>query len=255
MDHALHTMVGLARSEAHCKDLRPGIVWQEKSVQGQCVNIQRSNRGVSVRTTISLRLQTALLPLLLAGAPLLVAQEVSPATSQPLQPGDALSVSFSMEPALNGIYYVDEGGRVNLPILGSRSVGTVPPAELKQALVDEYDGQLRNQTVQITWLRRVVVFGAVNVPGLYHVDGTMTLADAIALAGGATPIGKLDGVQIVRNGQVIQDDLPASTLVGQQIYSGDQITVPERSWVSRYAGVLIGATLSAITLVLIATID
>jgi len=174
---------------------------------------------------------------------------------QPLQPGDALQVSFSMEPDLNGIYYVDEGGHVNLPILGSRYVGERPPADLKQSLIVEYDGQLRNQTVQITWMRRIRVFGAVNVPGLYHIDGTMTLADAIALAGGATPIGKLDDVEIIRQGQVVLEGLPASTLVGEQVYSGDQIMVPERSWMSRYAGVIIGATLSAITLVLIATID
>ena len=121
--------------------------------------------------------------------------------------------------------------------------------------MEEYEGQLRNQTVQITWLRRVRVFRAVNVPGLYHVDGTITLADAIALAGGATPIGKLDGVQIVRNGVVVQADLPAQALVGEQLYSGDQIMVPERSWASRYLGVIIGATLSAATLILVATLD
>ncbi len=208
-----------------------------------------------MKTTITRHLLTALLLPFLVGPPPLRAQDVAPGSSQPLQPGDALQVSFSMEPELNGIYSVDESGRVNLPILGSRSVGTLPPAELKQQLVDEYDGQLRNQTVQITWLRRVRVFGAVNVPGLYHIDGTMTLADAIALAGGATPIGKYDGVKIIRGGEVVREDLPASTLVGEQIYSGDQIMVPERSWASRYAGVIIGATLSAVTLLLIATLD
>ena len=83
----------------------------------------------------------------------------------------------------------------------------------------------------------------------------MTLADAVALAGGAAPIGKLAGVQIIRAGAVVQDGLPASTLVGQQVRSGDQIMVPERSWASRYAGVIIGETLSAATLILLATID
>jgi polysaccharide export outer membrane protein len=182
-------------------------------------------------------------------------QDALTITEQPLQPGDALRVSFSMETVLNGIYYVGEDGQVNLPILGSRPATDDPPSELKQRLMEEYDGQLRNQTVQITWLRRVRVFGAVNVPGLYHVDGTMTLADAIALAGGATPIGKLDGVQIVRNGVVVEDDLPAQALVGEQLYSGDQIMVPERSWASRYLGVIIGAALSAATLILVATIN
>jgi len=109
--------------------------------------------------------------------------------------------------------------------------------------------------VQITWSRRVRVFGAVNIPGLYQVDGTMTLADAIALAGGTTPIGKLNGIEIIRNGQTLEDRFSASTLVGEQIHSGDQIMVPERSWASRYAGVIIGATLSAITLVIVATVD
>jgi polysaccharide export outer membrane protein len=184
------------------------------------------------------------------------AQEVAPeGASMPLLPGDGLQISFSMEPELNGLFFVDESGQVLLPILGSRSVGHLSAAELKEELIQEYDQQLRNQTVQINWLRRVRVFGAVNAPGLYHVDGTMSLADAIALAGGATPIGKLDGIQIIRAGQVVQDDLPATTLVEQQVRSGDQIMVPERSWASRYAGVIIGATLSALTLILVATLD
>jgi len=183
------------------------------------------------------------------------AQEPPPGEEQPLQPGDAMQVSFSMETNLNGVYFVDETGRVNLPILGARSVAGVSPSELKAGLLKEYDAQLRNQTVQITWSRRVRVFGAVNIPGLYQVDGTMTLADAIALAGGTTPIGKLDGIEIIRDGQKLDDRFSASTLVGEQIHSGDQIIVPERSWTSRYAGVIIGATLSAITLVLVATIN
>ena len=208
-----------------------------------------------MRTRIAARLGAAMVVLLSTTASQLWSQDALTITEQPLQPGDALRVSFSMETVLNGIYYVGEDGQVNLPILGSRPATDDPPSELKQRLMEEYDGQLRNQTVQITWLRRVRVFGAVNIPGLYHVDGTMTLADAIALAGGATPIGKLDGVKIVRNGVVVKDDLPAHTLVGEQLYSGDQIMVPERSWASRYLGVIIGATLSAATLVLVATLD
>ena len=115
----------------------------------------------------SLFVVTVLPSVLLVCPPEIVAQEaVAAESSQPLQPGDALQVSFSMEPELKGLFYVDGGGQVLLPILEVRAVGDLPASELKEQLVEEYDVHLRNQTVQITWLRRVRVFGAVNVPGL-----------------------------------------------------------------------------------------
>lgn len=165
----------------------------------------------------------------------------------PLAPGDAIRTTFWREPQMNGEYRVDELGSVLLPLLGARSVQGMVPAQLKSQLAIDYGRQLRSpQDVQIVLLRRVRVLGAVKQPGLYLVDPTMNLGDVIALAGGATPNGKLKDIRITRNGRKIRSDLDERTQVGEQLQSGDQILVPERSWFSRQGVFLLAGSISAI---------
>ena len=172
--------------------------------------------------------------------------------AQPLVPGDAIRLSFWREPEYSGDYIVDERGLAVLPLLGQQKITGIPPATLKQRLLQEYGEQLRNQEVQIILLRRVRILGAVQNPGLFHVDPTMTLGDAVALAGGATPQGKLDGIRVFRGGFEIRSDLDTSAPVIDAIRSGDQIIVPERSWLSRNAAVIIGGTISAVGIIVAA---
>ncbi len=166
-------------------------------------------------------------------------------TLEPLEPGDALKLNFWREPELSGQYEIDEAGMTVLPILGARDVTTLPAGELKRRLTDEYNQEIRNQEVQITLLRRVRVLGEVNQPGLYYLDATMTLGDAIALAGSVTGQGKQNDIRIVREGSEVNSNLSLSELALEQVTSGDEILVPERSWFSRYGAILIGATISA----------
>ena len=70
----------------------------------------------------------------------------------------------------------------------------------------------------------------------------MTVADALALAGGTTPQGRSDKVELRRQGEKVPGKLSGRLVIGESsIQSGDQIFVPERSWISRNPGVLIGA--------------
>jgi protein involved in polysaccharide export with SLBB domain len=70
----------------------------------------------------------------------------------------------------------------------------------------------------------------------------MTVADAIALAGGTTPQGKSNKVELRRHGEAVPGNLAGRLRIGESpIRSGDQIYVPERSWISRNPGILIGA--------------
>lgn len=166
----------------------------------------------------------------------------------PLAPGDAIRTTFWREPQMNGEYRVDETGTVVLPLLGARSVRDIPPARLKTELVNDYGRQLRSpDDVQIVLLRRVRVLGAVKTPGLYLVDPTMTLGDVIALAGGATPTGKLKDIRVFRNGREIRSDVNGRSRTGEPLGSGDQILVPERSWFSRQGVFLLAGSISAIS--------
>jgi polysaccharide export outer membrane protein len=166
-----------------------------------------------------------------------------------MAPGDAVRLAFWREPDFNGEYAIDETGFAILPLLGPRNLTALPPSRLKRQLQEDFAAELRNQEVQITLLRRVRILGAVNEPGLYHVDQTMTLADAIALAGGATRDGRLDRIQIYRGGYRLESDYDLRSAIVSQLQSGDQINVPERSWLSRNGIFLIGSLISATAII------
>lgn len=159
-----------------------------------------------------------------------------------LRPGDAVRLKIWREPELSGDFPVNESGVVVLPKLGPRQVVAEHPDSLKRWVVRSYATVLRNPSIEVLLVRRIQVLGAVKNPGLYPVEPTMTVADAIALAGGTTPQGRSDKVELRRQGEKVPGKLSGRLLIGESpIQSGDQIFVPERSWVSRNPGVLIGA--------------
>lgn len=171
---------------------------------------------------------------------------MAPTAPAPLEPGDAIRVTFSREADQSGMFTVDETHSVSLPFLGGRSVEGISPAVLKADLVSAYGQQLRNQTIEIVLLRRVRVLGSVRDPGLYHVDATMSLADMVAQAGGATDEGKLEDIQVIRGSQVMRANVEAGAGAFASLQSGDQVFVPRKSWFARNAVVLVGGTLSAL---------
>ncbi len=167
-----------------------------------------------------------------------------------LRPGDGLRLYFPRDAELNGEYAVDETGAVVLPLLGRRQVADVPCDVLKARLIRELESQLANQAVQVVPFIRVRILGAVNRPGLYAVDGTMTLGDAVALAGGATTSGRLEDVRVIGIGGGMAAHGDNTALLWGRVLSGDQIVVPERSWLARNGAAVAGGTLSALAIVL-----
>lgn len=176
----------------------------------------------------------------------------TPPSSQFLKPGDVVRLRIWREPDMSGDYIVDEAGTVVFPRVGEYFVMDDTDEELQARLLADFRQYLRNPSIEITVLRRVRVIGAVNEPNLYQLDPTMTIADALARAGGATSIGDPDKVRIIRDGEQIAVNLRQNQrLADSQIRSGDQLYVPERSWISRNQG-LVAATLSASVSLIIA---
>lgn len=173
---------------------------------------------------------------LLLGAGPLVAQEAGEVAFHPdgLRPGDYVRVTVWREPDLSGEFQVDARGYATFPKLGTLQVAALPPDSIRPVLLAEYARYLVNPSVEVVPLRRVSVLGAVAKPGLYPVDPTMTLADAVALAGGAAPDGKRDVVELRRGAEVVVAKLDVVTPVGRTpLRSGDQLWVPQRGWLSR----------------------
>jgi protein involved in polysaccharide export with SLBB domain len=203
---------------------------------------------------IATTLASLLLTLALGGRPAM-AQSASASLpemgdSLPLHPGDMIRLRVWREPDLSGDFFVNESGVATLPMIGPVEVTTRPAESLSASIAREFGAFLTHSAIEVAFLRRVQVVGAVQKPGLYHVDPTMTIADALALAGGVAPNGRTDRVEILREGQKLPGSVSGRMLISQSpMRSGDQLYVPERSWISRNPATIL-AGLSAITALL-----
>jgi polysaccharide biosynthesis/export protein len=106
----------------------------------------------------------------------------------------------------------------------------------------------------VTLLRRINVLGEVKNPGLYDVDPTMSLADVMAMAGGVSAEGNSNKIELLRQGEREPVRLTAqSRLADTPLRSGDQLRVPQRSWLSRN-GTVVAAGITAAALVATAVV-
>jgi polysaccharide export outer membrane protein len=172
-----------------------------------------------------------------------------------LGPGDFIQVTIWREPDLSDSVQVDNAGMAVFPKLGPISVTGIRPDSLERLLVHEYTRYLQNPSIRVTVLRRITIWGAVMRPGTYPVDLTMTITDALALAGGPTTEGKSDKVELRRGSTRRMIDLTGvAKRVGElSLRSGDQLVVPRRSWISRNPGIIMGGigTLTSVIYLLV----
>ena len=162
--------------------------------------------------------------------------------------GDLIRLKIWREPDMSGDVAVDEEGMATLPRLGPLRVANLAGDSLKRMLVSSYTKYLRDPAVEVTVLRRITVLGAVRTPNVYHVEPTITVADALALAGGASPEGKVDQVELRRKDRGPAVKLTRGTrLADTPIRSGDELYVPQRSWFSRNAGLVFGGIGTAVS--------
>ena len=166
-----------------------------------------------------------------------------------VRPGDLIRLKIWREPDMSGDIAVDEAGVAALPRLGALSVANLPADSLKRMLIRSYAKYLRDPAIDITVMRRVTVLGEVRTPNVYHVEPTMTVADAVALAGGTTPEGKQNQVELRRRGGGEPVKLSQrSRLADTPLRSGDELYVPQRSWVSRNAGLVVAGVSTTVSL-------
>jgi protein involved in polysaccharide export with SLBB domain len=168
-----------------------------------------------------------------------------------LRPGDVVRVRIWREPDLSGDFMVNESGVVTLPKAGPVHVGGLSVSDLRSAVTAAYEGWLNHSSIEVTLLRRIQVVGAVRTPGLYTVDPTMTVGDALALAGGVTTPGRPHHhVQVVREGKPLNVTLSwESPIVTSPLRPGDQLYVPGRGWFSRNATLIVAAVSATASLV------
>ena len=181
-------------------------------------------------------------------------EQPSPGTTVTLQPGDMVRLKVWREPDLSGDYQVDESGEAVFPKIGPLKVSQLSTDSLKSLLVSTYSVYLRNPAIDVTLLRRVNVLGAVRNPGLYQVDATVTVADVLAMAGGVSSNGNPKKIELLRQGQRLSVQLTEQSRLSESpMRSGDELWVPEKSWLSRNAAV-VAAVITGTAFVIAATV-
>jgi len=166
-----------------------------------------------------------------------------------LFPGDIVRLKIWREPDLSGDYEVNDQGIAVFPKVGAVHVSEITTDSLQHLLISTYSAYLRDPAIEVTPLRRITVLGAVKNPGLYPIDPTMSVADAVALAGGPTPEGNQKKLELIRSGKKQNVTITLHEQVAQTpVRSGDELYVPERSWLSRN-GYVIGAAIGAATVI------
>lgn len=165
-----------------------------------------------------------------------------------LGPGDGLRLRIYREPDLSGEYVVDERGIVVLPKIGEWRVTGIPADSVRGTIRAALQQFLATESIEITPFRRVAVTGAVLKPGLYPVDPSMSVADALILAGGVAPIGRERVVELRVAGAQAGTEISAETRVWDTGAGGTrQLHVPQKPWVQRNGTLLVSLALSTVT--------
>lgn len=135
---------------------------------------------------------------------------------------------------------VNTNGQISLPLIGGVIAGGKTIPELESAVAEKYESTyLQNPQVSVFvkefTSQRLTLDGALNKPGIYALQGTTTLMQAIALAGGMDPLAQRDGVVIFRQVEgkkmaaVFDIDRVASGAVEDPQVYGDDIIMVNRS--------------------------
>jgi polysaccharide biosynthesis/export protein len=129
--------------------------------------------------------------------------------SYKLAPGDRIAVTVFGEAELSGEFPIDETGNIQMPLVGTISVGRITIEECRQRLIERLtDGFLKKPavSVRISEFRPIYVLGDVRAPGSYPFRVGLSGTGAIALAGGI-------GSSEVRQGTAMADLLAAEERV------------------------------------------
>lgn len=187
-----------------------------------------------------------LLPLLAALPASLAAQQGTASPAYRIGPKDLVEIRVFEEPKLNVDLRVDDGGTVDLPLLGTFRVRGLTEddlaTELKAALERDYL-QRASVTVRIREYRSkpISVIGAVQNPGNLELSGRWTLLEALTAAGGLAGNhgGRVYVLRRADNGLTDQLDVDLNALLVRgdgrydiPIFSNDLINVPASAEIS-----------------------
>lgn len=155
----------------------------------------------------------------------------APASAQAgyrLGTGDKIKVTVFGEEDASGEYEIDATGAISARLIGRLQVGGMTVAEVEQALIEQYRGRgfFKNPriSIELVNLRPFFILGEVEKRGSYPYVNGLTVAQAVAIAGGYTYRASRTRITIQRVGA--PREVPAAE--NDPVFPGDIVRVPER---------------------------
>jgi len=171
-------------------------------------------------------------------------------TDYRIAPMDTVTVKIFRLPDLSGEYQVDLTGQISLPLIGEVKAVNMTTAQLDSTLTEKFSEKyLENPDVSVgvkeSASRNITVDGAVSKSGAFPARGTLSLMQAVALAGGLTDDANPRRIAVFRQiegqRQAAAFDLVSirrGEMPDPKIYPGDIIVVDGSSVKSTYKRIM-----------------
>jgi polysaccharide export outer membrane protein len=146
-----------------------------------------------------------------------------------LGPGDKVRLKVYGDTEVNGEYEVNSMGFVSIPLVGQVKAAGLTTGQLEHSLISRMKGKIAQDpkvNVEIATYASFYVYGEVKKAGVYPFQPGMTVADAVATAGGLTYRADEGKVLLQRAGSRNAVIVPVDGIV--RVYPGDNLRVAER---------------------------
>lgn len=165
---------------------------------------------------------------------------IPPSVDTSLGVGDTFDVRVFGEPDLSGTYRVGSEGDINFPLIGVVHVAGLDSKGISKLIADRLrQGLLRDPQVTVLikeqTSKKIYILGQVSHPGTFNYAPSMSVVEAITLAGGFTPIAAKNDTTITRSDDGRKATVRAPVAdIGEGkapnvfLRPGDIISVPER---------------------------
>jgi polysaccharide export outer membrane protein len=157
-----------------------------------------------------------------------------------LMPGDKLRVEVYKDAQLSQSLQVRPDGKVTLPLLGDIVAADLTPIQLRDRIATSLKEYVQNPVVTVIVVEAsppmVYVMGEVAQPGSIPMRGSMTVLQALAMAGGFKEFANPKDIRILRKSSGIlqtvetirfnYNDAVKNNLAPVFLSPGDMIVVP-----------------------------
>jgi polysaccharide export outer membrane protein len=165
-----------------------------------------------------------------------------------IQKGDQVEIQVAGYPEFSVTLPVKENGMIALPLVGDIRAQDLTKAELTGMIDQRLSSYAKNKVTPVLKIKgaleqKVIVLGSVSGQGTFQVTSPMSPFQALALAGGPTPVADLRHVRVFRGGKdgtSVTMDLSATlaSLPGRNetlplVYPGDLVYIPREENIIR----------------------